>query len=203
MDRPMWPRLGAASGMLFVICLIGGESIPFNEGVVEYFGLLLFIPFVGYLFSVLRRAEGGDGWLSATALGAGSISSAIKLASGGEFNAAQGVQGIGGTQIEEVLIAMNNGSFIVQMAPLGVMVGAASAVIIKTRVLPVWLGWAGALIACALLVNGAFSEAEFGLAFIFFMLWTVVTSAIMTRRAGAGRTEGSTDSESIRPEPVR
>jgi hypothetical protein len=143
MDRAMWPRLGAASGMLFVILLLGGESIPFNNGVVEFVGLILFIPFVGYLFSVLRRAEGGDGWLSATALGAGMISSAMKLASGGEFVAARGVQGIGGTRIEDVLVAMNDGSFMAHMAPLGVMVGAASAVIIKTRVLPVWLGLGG------------------------------------------------------------
>ena len=187
MDRPMWPRLGAASGMLFVIFLLGGESIPYNDGVVEFVGLILFIPFVGYLFSVLRRAEGGDGWLSATALGAGMISSAMKLASGGEFVAARGVQGVGGTRIEDVLVAMNDGSFMAHMAPLGVMVGAASAVIIKTRVLPVWLGWAGALTACALLVNSTFVEAEFGLAFMFFMLWTVVTSAILARRAGTPR----------------
>ncbi len=203
MDGPMWSRLGAASGMLFVVLLLGGESIPLNDGVVEFVGLVLFIPFVGYLFSVLRRAEGGDGWLSATALGAGMISSAMKLASGGEFVAARGVQGVGGTRIEDVLVAMNDGSFMAHMAPLGVMVGAASAVIIRTRVLPVWLGWAGALTACALLVNSTFVEAEFGLAFMFFMLWTVVTSAIMTRRAGAGRMEGATGSESIRPKPVR
>ena len=192
MDRPMWPRLGAASGMLFVIFLLGGESIPYNDGVVEFLGLILFIPFVGYLFSVLRRAEGGDGWLSATALGAGMISSAMKLASGSEFVAAQGVQGVGGTRIKDVLVAMNDASFMAHMAPLGVMVGAASAVIIKTRVLPVWLGWAGALTACALLVNSTFVEAEFGLAFMFFMLWTVVTSAILTRRAGTPRSVETT-----------
>ena len=149
----------------------------------ELFGLILFIPFLGYLFAVLRRAEGGDGWLSATALGAGLVALAVKLASFAPFVAAREA----GTQIEGALIAMNNASFMLTLAPLGVMVAATSALIIRTGALPVWLGWAGAVTACALLVNSAFLNAEFGPAFILFLLWTVLTSAIMTRRAGAVR----------------
>ena len=98
---------------------------------------------------------------------------------------------------------MNNASFIITLLPLGVMVAAASAVIIKTRVLPIWLGWAGAATAIALLVNSAFVDAEFGLAFLLFLLWTAVTSAIMTRRAGTARTKGATGPASVRSEPVR
>lgn len=202
MDKQMWPRLGAASGMLFVALLLGGESLPLADVVPwELFGLILFVPFLGYLFAVLRQAEGGDGWLSATALGAGLVALAVKLASFAPFIAAR--EAGAGTQIEGALIAMNNASFILTLAPLGVMVAAASALIIRTGALPVWLGWAGAVTACALLVNSAFLNAEFGPAFILFLLWTVLTSAIMTRRAGAARTKGSTGPASVRPEPVR
>ena len=202
MDKRLRPRLGAASGMLFVALLMGGESVPLGDVVPwELFGLIAFVPFLGYLFAVLRRAEGGDGWLSATTFGAGLVALAVKLASFAPFIAARGAEA--GTQIEGALIAMNNASFMLTLAPLGVMVAAASVLIIRTGALPVWLGWAGAVTACALLVNSAFLNAEFGPAFILFLLWTVLTSAIMTRRAGAARTKGSTGPESVRPEPVR
>ena len=184
MDKRMGSRLGAASGMLFVALLLGGESLPLADVVPwELFGLIAFVPFLGYLFAVLRRAEGGDGWLSATAFGAGLIALAVKLASFAPFIAARGA----GTQIEGALVAMNDASFMLTLAPLGVMVAAASVLIIRTGALPVWLGWAGAFTGGALLVNSAFLDAEFGPAFLLFLLWTVLTSAIMTRRAGQAR----------------
>ncbi len=182
MDKRMGSRLGAASGMLFVALLLGGESLPLADVVpYELFGLISFVPFLGYLFAVLRRAEGEDGWLSATALGAGLLALAVKLASFAPYIAARGAEA--GTQTEGALIAMNNASFILTLAPLGVMVAAASALIIRTGALPVWLGWAGAVTACALLVNSAFLNAEFGPAFMLFLLWTILTSVVLTLRA--------------------
>jgi hypothetical protein len=205
MDKQLWPRLGAASGMLFIALILIGDSALVSDGVgliMELFGLILFVPFLGYLFAVLRRAEGGEGWLSATAFGAGLIAFALKLASAPPVIVARGGQA--GTQIEGALVAMNNASFMITLLPLGVMIAASSAIVLKTRVLPIWLGWAGVVTAVALLVNSAFVNAEFGPAFLLFLLWTVLTSAIMTRRAGAARTKGSTDSEaSVRTEPVR
>lgn len=197
MDKRMGSRLGAASGMLFVALLLGGESLPLADVVpYELFGLILFIPFLGCLFAVLRRAEGEDGWLSATAFGAGLVALAVKLASFAPFIAARGAAA--GTPIKGALIAMNNASFILTLAPLGVMVAAASVLIIRTGALPVWLGWASAVTACALLVNSAFLNAEFGPAFILFLLWTILTSAIMIRRAGRTSVETA-----ISPEPTR
>ena len=204
MDKRMWPRLGAASGMLFIALLLIGDSAVVSEDVglvIELFGLILFVPFLGYLFSVLRRAEGGEGWLSATAFGAGLIAFALKLASAPPVIVARG--GGAGTQIEDTLIAMNNASFMITLLPLGVMVAAVSAIVLKTRVLPIWLGWAGAVTAVALLVNSVFVDAEFGPAFLLFLLWTAVTSAILTRRAGTASTKGATDPASVRSKPVR
>jgi hypothetical protein len=203
MDKQMWPRLGAASGMLSSALLIGGNSVPVSGGVkhvVELFGLILFVPFLGYLFAVLRRAEGGDGWLSATAFGAGLIAFAIKLASVAPFVAAQGLAS--GSEIKGALVAMNDASFILVLLPLGVMVAAASALILKTGILPAWIGWAGAFTACALLVNSTFLDAKFGPAFLLFLLWAVLTSAVMTWRAGAVRARGPTGPEPVTPKPV-
>jgi hypothetical protein len=148
MDKQMWPRLGAASGMLFVALLMGGDSVPVGEEVkpiINLFGLIFFVPFLGYLFAVLRRAEGGDGWLSATAFGSGVIALAVKLASAAPLLAARKVES--NAEIEGALRAINDASFILMMLPLGVMVAAASVLILKTGILPSWLGWASVLIA--------------------------------------------------------
>ena len=204
MDKRLWTRLGAASGMLYVALILSGDSALVNDGVglvVELFGLILFVPFLGYLFAVLRQAEGEGGWLSATAFGAGLIAVAIKAVSIVPVIAARGVEL--DTLTEGALVAMSNASFMLTLAPLGVMAAATSAIILKTGVLPAWIGWAGMFTAGALLVNSTFLNAEFGAAFLPFLLWTVLMSAILARRAGAGRTEGSTGSGSVRPETVR
>jgi hypothetical protein len=204
MDKQMWPRLGAASGMLYVALILSGDSALVSDRVglvVELSGLILFVPFLGYLFSVLRRAEGEGGWLCATAFGAGLIAVAIKAVSIVPVIAARGVEP--DTLTEGALVAMSNASFMLTLAPLGVMAAATSAIILKMGVLPAWIGWAGAATACALLVNSTFLEAEFGPAFLLFLLWTVLTSAIMTRRAGAARTKGMIGPEAVGPESVR
>src|SRR5438034_1299699 len=74
-------RLGAASGIPYVLLLFGGSLFGGDTGRrVELVGMLLFLPFLGYLAGVLRRAEGVDGWLSTTALASGLAAITIKLA---------------------------------------------------------------------------------------------------------------------------
>jgi hypothetical protein len=78
------PRLGAATGALFVILLFGPSSSGSDATIIlvlELLGLLLFIPFLGYLWSVLREAEGPGGWLATTAFGAGLVDVTLKLGS--------------------------------------------------------------------------------------------------------------------------
>ena len=196
MEKQIWPRLGAASGALFVVLLFGGSLLPINEdakGVVELVGLLLFVPFLGYLFGVLRRAEGQGGWLSATAFGAGLVDLTIKLGSAAPSIAARQT-GLD-PAAHDALHTMNSASFVLTMLPLGVLVAAVTVLTFKTGVLPSWIGWFGALVAPALLVNGTFLDAEFGPAFLLFLLWTVVTSAVLTRRAGKASVRTSTDPE--------
>ena len=80
----IWPRLGALSGILFVVLLFGPSSTGSDARIVvvlELIGLLFFIPFLGYVYGVLRQAEGEGAWLSATAFGAGLVDLTIKLGS--------------------------------------------------------------------------------------------------------------------------
>ena len=182
------PRLGAVSGALFVVFLFGLSSIRSDSMIVialELLGLLLFIPFLGYLWSVLREAEGPGGWLSATALGAGLVGITMKLASIAPGWAARDFGDT--TAIHEALERMNEVAFVAQMLPDGVMLAAIAIVTLKTQVLPRWLGWLAAVTAPLLLVNGMFLDADFGPAFLLFLLWTLLASVVLTIRPSGVR----------------
>jgi len=190
--------------MLFVALIIGGQSAPVSDDVlivIELVGLILLVPFLGYLYALMRRAEGENGWLAATAFGAGLLALAVKFASAAPYIAARNMES--GAELEQALTAMNNASFILMLLPLGVMVGITSAIIITSHVLPAWLGWAGVLTAVALVINSTALDAEFGPAFLLFLLWTALSSAIMTRGARTSRTIRSTSSEAVMPAPTR
>ena len=202
MQGTIWPRLGAISGVLFVVLLFGPSSTGSDARIVvvlELIGMLFLIPFLGYLYSVLRRAEGEGGWLSATAFGAGLVDLTIKLGSIAPSFAAQ--EGIA-PQLHDALHKMNSVAFIVAMLPIGVLMAAVAIVVLKTRVLPLWLGLLAAITAPACWVNGMFLDAEFGPAFLLFLLWVVLASIVLTLRAGKVSVK-ATSPEAARPQPVR
>jgi hypothetical protein len=177
-------RFGAACGLLYVVLLFGFTSIGSDAKfvlVAELVGMLLFLPFLGYLYGILRAAEGESGWLSATFLGAGLVDLTIKLGSLAPSFAAQ-EPGLP-TPLHDALHKMNSVAFIVTMLPIGVMLAAAALVILKTRVLPLWLGLFAALTAPACWINGMFLDAQFGPAFLLFLLWISLASIVLTVRA--------------------
>jgi hypothetical protein len=93
---------------------------------------------------------------------------------------------------------MGNFAYIVTMLPIGVMMAAVALVILKTRVLPPWLGLLAALTALACWINGMFLQAAFGPAFLLFLLWVAIASVVLTLQATTSRSvEPST------PEPAR
>jgi hypothetical protein len=188
MNERILPRLGAASGALFVVLLFALSSSGSDSQIVvalELLGLLLFIPFLGYLWSVLRDAEGPGGWLSATVLVAGVVGVTMKLASIAPGWAARDFGET--TAMHKALERMNEVAFIAQMLPDGVMLAAIALVTLKTHALPRWLGWLAAVAAPLLVVNGMFLDADFGPAFLVFLLWTLIASVVLTVRASRTR----------------
>jgi hypothetical protein len=183
MQEQILPRLGAASGALSVVLLFGLSSTGSDSQIVvalELLGLLLFIPFLGFLWSVLRDAEGPGGWLSATAFGAGLVGVTMKLASIAPGWAARDFGDA--TAIHKALERVNETAFIAQMLPDGVMLAAIALLTLKTSALPSWLGWLAAVTAPLLLVNGMFLDADFGPAFLLFLLWMLLASVVLTVR---------------------
>jgi hypothetical protein len=177
------PRLGASTGALFVILLFGPSSSGSDATIVlvlELIGLLMFIPFLGYLWSILREAEGPRGWLATTALGAGLVDVTIKL---GSIAPAKAADSFGeSTATHQALDDMNSVSFIATMLPLSVLMAAVALIILHSGGLPRALGWLAAITAPLLLVNGMFLDAEFGPAFLLFLLWTLLASVVLTVR---------------------
>jgi len=218
MSNYFWQRLGAASGIVYVVVLLGPDLIqggPSEEPtmtaaeaiahscvtaaaaqpkdavipILHALGFLFFLFFLGSLWSALRRAEGDNGWLSAAAFGGGLASFAIKFASGAfgvaaSRNACAGID----PQLWQVLQDMNSASFFISFLPLAVLSAASAVVAIRFGVpLPRWLGWMSAVVAVALLVDGfagTIYTRDVGLSFLLFMLWTLVTSIVLIRRAG-------------------
>ncbi len=197
MQERIWPRLGAASGVLYVVLVFGFTSSGSHSRVIllpEMIGMLFFIPFLGYLYDVLHRAEGG--WLSATAFGAGLVEFTVKLVS--IFPVFVARQEGMAPQLKRAMEEMGNFAYIVTMLPIGVMMAAVALVIIKTRVLPLWLGLPAALTAPACWINGMFLEASFGPAFLLFLLWVAIASVVLTLQGAASRSV-----EPSSPEPAR
>jgi hypothetical protein len=215
MSDRLWLRLGAACGIVYTMLLIVGNEVlgPGDSapaifaarpeiaawvantpqtglhrigGYLELLALLLFVFFLGSLWSVLRRAESDSGWLATVAFAGGLLSIAIKIASLPAALAAFGRAGEGfDPQLIAALIDMNNIAFVLTWATNALLLGATAIVVIRTSALPRWLGWSAALIALGLLVAVTMPAAD-GAFFpmLLFLLWVPATGVALIRRAG-------------------
>jgi hypothetical protein len=211
MNKTWLKRLGAASGVLYVVLAIigssGNDTDPgFNatpqvitawaksvqltpsfwiSPYIELLGLLFFLVFVAYLYSVLSRAEGAFGWLSATVFASGIATVVLKLtafpiAAAAFARAADGFN----PQVLAILWDMDNISLLPTLATQAFLLGAAAIVILRAKALPAWLGWSAALIAVILL--GTVPVAFFNAIPVQLipLLWVLVASIVLILRAG-------------------
>lgn len=189
MKSPVFPRLGAGCGAVFAIALFaasgsGSHAFLAPRAIAGSAAIVLAIPFVVYLCSLLRAAEEGTGWLSRTALAAGVSGIALKLASEFPALALHRAHVADGTRLHKVFEEMAGGATVLSLYPLAVFCAATAIVVLRSGVLPRWLGAGAALTAAALAVNGCFLEASFVPALLLFMLWTLLASVHLLRTSG-------------------
>lgn len=150
----------------------------------------LFLLFLGGLFSVLRRAEGGTGALSVTAFGAG-IAAAMVWPIGMVLGAlAMQIGKDGGDLVTmQVLEGIAPLSLALSALPRAVLLAAAALVVLQTRCAPRWVGWWGIGLAPFSLAGAAtlLMPAVFpllGLGMPLFLLWVLAFSvgALWTAR---------------------
>ena len=214
-------RWAPIAGILFVVCMVVGSKLlgdvpspnaPQHE-IVSYLadsakhtrniigaylwtvGPLAFLLFLTRLRNDLRRAEGGTGYLSKLAFGAGVAFTAVWMASAADFAAVANAIALRHAPVSDVdlvrvlppmgrLLLLLGGGFAGSLLLL-----AASAVIFRTGVFPRWLAWLGIVAAIVLLFDVIYLD-------IFpFWVWVGIASIVMLVRRG----ETATTRLSVRP----
>jgi hypothetical protein len=180
-------RLGPACGALFAVVLFvaagnGDEAYLAPRAIAGLAALALFVPFVGFLYGLLRAAEGQAGWLAPTALAAGTVGITIKIVSVIPALALHRAQVADGTQLHRLFDDLDNGATVVALYPLAIFCAATAAIALRTGALPRWLAAASAVTAGALAVNGAFLQASFVPALLLFVVWTLALSVTLLLR---------------------
>jgi hypothetical protein len=187
MNQPTLSRLGAACGAVFAIVLTvaagnGNESFSGPRAVAGVAAITLALPFIAYLCSVLREADGADGWLVSTAFAAGIAGIVLKLGSGAPELAMHQAHLVAGTQLNSAISAIGDGATVLCLYPLAVFCAATAVVAFRARALPRWLAAGAAVTAAALAVNGAFLGTGSVPALLLFLLWILAASVHLLRR---------------------
>jgi len=181
MTNQIVPRAGAGCGALFAVALIAASNGSADANYVAGLAAIaLFLPFLAYLCSLLREAEGEHGWLATAALAAGVAGITIKLASGAPEIAANH---LAAGAMHNALEDIANVATLISMYPLALLLAAVATIALRTRVLSRWLGYGAAVTAAALAVNAAFINATIVPAFLLFAVWTLVASAVLFVKA--------------------
>ena len=191
-----WELIGALSGAVSVAFFVaagavGGGPIldPSNSAaelaqkidaaaddiqlgtLIPLFSLLSFVWFLGYLRLILQEAEGETGWLTPVVFGGGLLLVAVSLGfAATSFAMEDGTD----PQVAKVLVALQWNYAYLFAPPLIAFMAAVSAVIIRFRVLPRWLGWIGLLVTLTSLMPwiGIFT----------FQVWILIASLVLVTK---------------------
>src|ERR1700712_2364956 len=205
-------RFAAATGAIYVALLMIGSGLATGNGdpqdgptilahvrqgrpatepvgvTMEIVGFAVFLVFLGYLYRVLRRAEGAEGWGAAVALGAGLVTTAVKLASATAMLASEAHPAQLTPDLARTLNDIGGGGFVISGYLYGVFVLAAAGSAFASPALPRWLTISG-------LVTGVLTVAAGGagildpigyvpVPFLLCLAWVLVASIVLTVRAG-------------------
>jgi hypothetical protein len=212
MDDSKWERASAVGGILFIVIVLVAASISgsppkTSDSAVKisryitdhddalrwagYLSALAALPFLwwmGAIWRMLRRAEGGAPRLAVVAVAGAVLSGALSVVAALILStmAIFGSRGLG--EANRFFYLLSTSMSGAALFGIAVFIGAVSAAAIRTRVLPAALGWFGALVALVAVVGGgviastrdAFFTASFA-AYLGASLWVVITSVIMLR----------------------
>jgi hypothetical protein len=158
-------------------------------GFIGALGSIVLLGWVGAVWRLIRRAEGGEPMFAVMATGGAVFAIAVINVSAVLLSvmAIVGPQALGASQTRTLYLLTNN---LIALGAMGLALftGAFAMVIIRSGVLPRVLGWIGALIALVFLATGggiaSTRDVFFYLGFVGFVtfsLWTLVVSVLMYR----------------------
>jgi hypothetical protein len=196
-----WARYAPLAGLLAValvvasILVTGFDDVATDDSTQEvvdfwadndsqqiagaFLGALSLVPllwFLGSLRSALRTAEGGTGRLSAIAYAGGIVLAAgAAVDSSLQFAVADSVGDVP-PQVTQSLSVLYGDFFLAFPVGLGTLLLASALVVLRTRVMPAWLGWVA-------LVLGIVSLTPVGFfAFLLVLVWIAVVSVVLFRQ---------------------
>jgi hypothetical protein len=198
MDRYRWtlwaPLSGLASAAFFVLAFaFFGDAGDNSRELDEFFsdsgnraqvqtawflfaaGILLLVWFVWTLRNRLMAAEGAPGNLATLAFAAGMISVPLWFVAVSAFAAPAFDYEAGEFDAEasQILSAAGYGAFVGAQMVFAFTVVVTALLTFRTRIFPIWFGWASLIIGLILLFAIAF------IPFFFFLAWIAATGALM------------------------
>ena len=196
-----WARYAPLSGLVAVALLVvaivvtGFDSVDSNDStqkVVDFWtdndgeqvagafiGALATVPFLwflGSLRSALRTAEGGTGRLSAIAYAGGIVLATTAAVDASiQFAVAESVGDVP-PGVTQTLSVLYSDFFLGFPVGVGTLLLAAGLAILRTKVLPVWLGWVAFVLGIVSLTPVGF------FAFFVVLAWIAVVSVMLFRQ---------------------
>ena len=218
MEDAKWERWSALGGIVFVVLLLVAGLLPGSPaktgdsatkianfvtdksdelrwaGYIGALAAVAFFWFLGGVWRVLRRAEGGNPRLTVVAV-SGAVFATVMATIGGIGLGVLGITGVAGTggkNTTRFVYILTTNLAVGTVFGMAVFVAAFSVVILRSGFMPKALGWIGALIAVVALASGGivastrevFFDLSFGV-FFAFSLWLLVVSVLMLRGAGS------------------
>jgi hypothetical protein len=171
MTQAIWSRVGPITGVLFFPVLMAGATIhgypdirpsdsqlanwlsnlnvnQFMTGYyVECLGILLFIPFIAWLYGRLRQGSKDSSWPAITMLaaGAGWVAFTLPLMGAWAGLAEQAHKGLD-VRVAQTVVSTNQASYDLTGIVMGLTVLAAGVAIINGRAMSPWVGWVAIVI---------------------------------------------------------
>jgi hypothetical protein len=199
-----WARYAPLSGLVFAVLLVasiivgGFDSVDSNDSVgkvvaywakndseqmasaiISAIAMVPFLWFLGVLRSRFQEAEGGSHRLASTAFAGGIALAAFALVdSSMQFATAESVGDIPPVATQ-TLNALYNNFFFGFPVGVGVFQLASGLVILRTGLLPSWLGW----VAVVLGIVSFLGPIGFIASFVLF-IWVAIVSVMLYRNQG-------------------
>jgi cytochrome bd-type quinol oxidase subunit 2 len=171
MKQAIWNRVGPVSGVLFFALIMAGTMIhgypdvrpsdsqlanwmanvdlsQFRVGLyIEAVGILLFVPFVAWLYRRLRQGPRDSSWPAITMLaaGAGWVAFTLPVMGGWAGLAEQARKGLD-IRAAQTVVSINQASYDLTGIVLGLTLMAAGAAIVRGGAMSQWVGWAAIVI---------------------------------------------------------
>jgi hypothetical protein len=197
-----WSRLAPLTGVLFGIIVVvavitgGGETPDANARparVIAYYGthrsevetsailfalaFLVLLLFAGVLRSYLRRTPAAEGLGSLALAGAVLMAAGALIGTGVEYGLAHQLRHLG-PEVAQTLNFLDNELFLPVLAGAFVFGISSGLAILRGAALPKWLGWVAVVLGVIALIPPTGFFALLG-----FVIWTVIASILIYRRA--------------------